>query len=140
MKKYMGLIMVALLSVVLFIGCGKSGGDTKLEEPQRLEVKIDYKDVKTIELYDLDQKKVREFSKEEHEKIVDYVNSSKTTNNPHIEMITGNIMKVTFNDNSELNFSSYGSETNCVVGGKYKGKDFNHHLISPEIAKILLEK
>lgn len=134
MRKYIIIVMIGVLSVMLFAGCTKSG---KLGTS---EINVDYKDVKAIELYDIDGKKISEFPKEEYSKIISYLNSSKISNDPHILMLTGSIMKIIFNDSSEISFSSYGSETNCVVSGKYKGKDFNYHLVSPEIAKILLGK
>lgn len=134
MRKYIRFIMMGLISVLLFAGCNN------LEKSESSEINVDYKDVKIIELYDIDGKKVRDISKDEYPKIIGYLNSSKISNDAHILMITGNVMKITFKDNSELNFSSYGSETNCVVSGKYKGKEFNYHLVSPEIAKLLLEK
>jgi len=134
MRRYIRVIMLGLLSVMLFVGCNKT------VKPGVSEINVDYKDVKSIELYDIEGKKVSELSKEEYPKIISYLNSSKISNDPHILMITGKIMKITFKDSSEISFNSYGSETNCVVSGKYKGKDFNYHLISPDIAKILLEK
>ena len=131
MRKYIRLMMLGLLSVMLFAGCIKSNA---------LKIKVDYKDVVAIELYDIEGKKVSELPKEEYGKIIGYLNTSKISNEAHILIITGKVMKITFNDNSQMNFSSYGSATNCVVSGTYKGKEFNYHLISEGIAKILLEK
>ena len=131
MINHMRFIMLGLLSVMLFAGCIKSNA---------LKIKVDYKDVTAIELYDIDGKKISEIPKEQYERIIGYLNSSKISNEEHILIITGKVMKITFNDNSQMNFSSYGSETNCVVSGTYKGKEFNYHLISEGIAKILLEK
>ena len=131
MRKYIRLMMLGLLSVMLFAECIKSNA---------LKIKVDYKDVKAIELYDIEGKKVSELPKEEYGKIIGYLNTSKISNEAHILIITGKVMKITFNDNSQMSFTSYGSGTNCVVSGTYKGKEFNYHLISERIAKILLEK
>jgi hypothetical protein len=131
MKKYLRFIILGLVSMLLFAGCTKSNA---------LKIKVDYKDVVAIELYDIDGKKVSEIPKEEYEKIIGYLNSSKISNEAHILIITGKVMKITFNDNSQMSFTSYGSATNCVVSGTYKGKEFNYHLISEGIAKTLLEK
>ena len=131
MRKYLRFIMLGLVSMMLFAGCIKSNA---------LKIKVDYKDVIAIELYDIDGKKVSEIPKEEYEKIIGYLNSSKISNEAHILIITGKVMKITFNDNSQMSFTSYGSGTNCVVSGTYKGKEFNYHLISEGIAKMLLEK
>lgn len=134
MGKYIKFIVMSLISVMLLSACAKS------VKTETSEINVDYKEVKTIELYDLDEKKIKEFSKDEYSKIIGYLNSSKISNDSYILMIVGKIMKITFNDSSEIRFSSYGSVTNCVVSGMYKNNNFNYHLISPEIAKILLEK
>jgi hypothetical protein len=60
--------------------------------------------------------------------------------NPYIEMIAGNVLKITTNDGYVLTFTSYGSKTNVIVNFEKDGDNRTFHLVAPVIAETLLRK
>lgn len=100
------------------------------------EKNIDLQNIKNIELYDLEGNLILTFEADEANSIIAAYNSSMIDDTGYIEMITGSRMVINFNDGKTINLTSYGSETHVVAGGE----NFSHHLISPALAKILLEK
>ena len=101
---------------------------------------ISPEDIKSIELYSLQQEKLKDYSRDEIEELAGYYNSSRITEQPFIQMIAGNMMVISFNNGGKINITSYGSKTNIVASGEVDSKYITYHLICPEIAKILLEK
>ncbi len=112
--------------------------DMRLVLPEAMEEKsISLADVKSIELLNLEgQPAGRKFSTEEISDLVKVYNAAVIDDIAYIEMIAGNRMVITFKDETIINITSYGSDTHIVASGE----NMNYHLISPEIAKILLEK
>ncbi len=148
MKRPIYLVAVAILSMSLFIGCAPSSGNTP-QPPQdtsgsRLilseamaQKNIKLEDVKSIELYDLDDKPVgKPFTDEDIKNIMIAYNESMIDDTSYIKMITGYRMIITLKNDKKVNLTSYGAEDRVVVGGD----DFSYHLISPELANILLNK
>lgn len=97
-------------------------------------------DVKSIELFSLTQVKLKDYNEQEIQKIVGYYNTGSISDTPMILMLAGNAMVITLKDGNKINFTSYGSQTNLVANREIKGVQTTHHLICPEIAKMLLEK
>jgi hypothetical protein len=146
MKRKFSTIIVVVVSGLMLFGCAQSKGDIA-DQPDPnsnpagivlagadQEKNISLEDVKTIELYDLDGKLVNgELNKEE---IVKAFNDSMIDDTSYIQMITGYRMVITLKDDGQINISSYGDETRVVA----MVRDTTYHLISPELAKILLGK
>jgi hypothetical protein len=93
-----------------------------------------------MELYDLDQVKLRDITGDEKDKIMQSFNEATIDQNPYIEMIAGNMLKVTMNDGYVITFTSYGSETNVIANFNKDGETRTFHLVAPVIAKTLLQK
>lgn len=103
-------------------------------------ITMDSNTVTKMELYNLEQVKVRDISGTEKDDIMKSFNEATIDQNPYIEMITGNILKVTTNDGYVLTFTSYGSETNVIVNFAKDGDNRSFHIVAPLIAKTLLGK
>lgn len=103
-------------------------------------VMMDSTTVKSMELFNLDQKKIKDFSGQEMDKIMNSFNEATLDQNPFIEMITGGMLKVTLTDGRIITFTSYGSKTNVVATFKTGEKYQTYHLVAPEIAQILIEE
>jgi hypothetical protein len=116
----------------------QGNSDTRLILPDAMEEKkINLENVKTIELYELDGKKLdTQFTSDEITNIVKAYNESIIDDTSYIEMITGKRMVIGFKDGKKINIISYGNAERVVASGE----NFNYHLISPELAKILLAK
>lgn len=146
MKRKISTIIVIVVSGLMLFGCAQNKGDIA-DQPDPnsnpagivlagadQQKNISSEDVKSIELYDLDGKLVSdELNKEE---IVKAFNDSMIDDTSYIQMITGYRMVVTLKDDGQINISSYGDETRVVA----MVRDTTYHLISPELAKILLDK
>mgnify|MGYP001234684713 CR=1 FL=1 len=101
---------------------------------------ISKKDIESVELYTLEDEKIKEFDEHEINKIVKSYNKAKETDELMIAMITGNTMVINLKEGGKIRFTSYGSETNVVANVQIKeGEGVTYHLICPEIAKILLK-
>jgi hypothetical protein len=103
-------------------------------------VTMDLNTVTKMELFNLDQVKLRDITGSEKDEIMKSFNEATLNQNPYIEMIAGNILKVTINDGTVLTFTSYGSETNVIVNFEKDGEVRTFHLVAPVIAKTLLSK
>jgi hypothetical protein len=103
-------------------------------------VTMDSTTVAKMELYDLDQVKLRDITGDEKDKIMQSFNEATIDQNPYIEMIAGNMLKVTLNDGYVITFTSYGSETNVIANFNKDGETRTFHLVAPVIAKMLLQK
>lgn len=103
-------------------------------------ITMDATTVTRMELFGLDQVKIRDVTGTEEEAIMKSFNEATLDQNPYIEMIAGSILKVTTNDGYVLTFTSYGSETNVIVSFEKDGEKRTFHLIAPVIAKMLLNK
>jgi hypothetical protein len=103
-------------------------------------VTMDSTTVANMELYDLDQVKLRDLNSIEKEEIMKAFNEATIDQNPYILMIAGNILKVTTNDGYIISFTSYGSETNVIANFEKDGENRSFHLVAPAIAKLLLHK
>ena len=103
-------------------------------------VTLDLNTVTNMELLNLDQVKLRDIIGNEKDQIMQSFNEATIDPNSYIKMIAGNILKVTTNDGYLITFTSYGSETNVIANFEKGGINTTHHLISPVIAKTLLQK
>jgi hypothetical protein len=103
-------------------------------------ITMDSDTVTKMELYTLDQVKIRDITGTEQDSIMKSFNEATLDPNPYIEMIAGSILKVTNNDGYLLTFTSYGSETNVIVSFAKDGDTRTFHLVAPVIAKTLLNK
>lgn len=101
-------------------------------------VTMDNTTVSKMELFNLDQVKIRDITETDKEKIIKSFNEATIDSNMYVEMITGNVLKVTMNNGYVLTFTSYGSNTNVIVKFEKDGDSRTFHLVAPDIAKILL--
>ncbi len=95
--------------------------------------------VTKMELFNLDQLKLKDITGSEKDDIMKSFNEATLDQNSYIKMIAGNILKVTINDGYILTFTSYGSDTNVIVNFEKEGDTRTFHLIAPVIAKMLLK-
>ncbi len=100
-------------------------------------VTLDINTVKTMELYDLNQVKLRDIVGSEKDEIMQSFNNATIDLNPYIRMIAGKILKVTTTDGYLMTFSSYGSETNVIASLEKNGVAKSYHLLAPGIAKYI---
>lgn len=101
-------------------------------------ITMDSSTVTKMELYNLDQVKLRDITGTEKDDIMKSFNEATINPNPYIKMIAGNVLKVTINDGYVLTFTSYGSDTNVIVNFEKDGEARTFHLTAPVIAKTLL--
>jgi len=102
-------------------------------------ITMDASTVTKMELFTLDQVKVKDMIGIEKEDIMKSFNEATIDPNSYIEMITGNTLTVTTNDGYVLTFTSYGSDTNVIVVFEKDGEARSFHLVAPVIAKALLK-
>lgn len=91
-----------------------------------------------MELYNLQQEKLKTFNREEMEKIIGQLNSGQTYLGAHIMMLAGNNIKITFNDNTSAQLTSYGSQDHVILAGQIGQENVSYCIICPEVGKILL--
>ena len=148
MRKIGVYALILTLSVGVLAGCTSSGSTPKnspedissinlnIDEAMK-EKEIKLEDVKSIELFDLDNKAIdKSFGEDEIKDIITAYNASMITHDSYIMMISGKQMRITLKDDTMINIHSYGSPTHVVASGE----NISYHLNSPEIAKILLDK
>lgn len=102
-------------------------------------ITMDASTIKTMVLYNLDNVKIRDITGTEKDDIMKSFNEATIDQNSYIEMIAGNILKVTTNDGYEVTFTSYGSKTNVIAGITKDGETRTFHLVAPVIAETLLK-
>lgn len=102
-------------------------------------ITMDTSTVTKMELFTLDQVKVKDVIGLEKDDIMKSFNEATIDQNSYIEMITGNILKVTTSDGHVLTFTSYGSDTNVIVNFEKDGESRSFHLVAPVIAQTLLK-
>jgi hypothetical protein len=100
-------------------------------------VTLDISTVKSMELYDLNQVKLRDIIGTEKDEIMQSFNTSTVDPNPYIKMIAGKILKVTTTDGYQMTFSSYGSTSNVIASLEKDGVAKAYHLLAPGIAKYI---
>jgi hypothetical protein len=100
-------------------------------------VTLDINTVKSMELYDLNQVKLRDIIGTEKDEIMQSFNMATIDPNPYIKMIAGKILKVTTTDGYLMTFSSYGSTTNVIASLEKAGVSKAYHLLAPGIAKYI---
>lgn len=101
------------------------------------EIKIE--DIKSIELLNMMEEKIKEYDEFERLQIINNLNNSKIDDSMYIMVIVGNTMAINLKDDSSIRITSYGSDTNIIASGELDGEPYMYHLICPEIAKMLLE-
>lgn len=101
-------------------------------------ITMDSSTVTQMELFNLDQVKLRDITGAEKEDIMKSFNEAVLDPNPYVKMIAGNVLKVTTTDGYIVTFTSYGSETNAIVSLEKDGEARSFHIIAPFIAKTLL--
>jgi len=99
---------------------------------------ISSKDVKSAELYNLENEKLRDLAKDELENVIESFNNSIISNDPYILMLAGNTLSISLNDGSKISFTSYGSKTNVIATIIKNDINNSYHIVCPEIAAILL--
>jgi len=144
----MKILTVFISSLVLF-GCAQSTVDN-IGNPNTdgnlagivlagadEQKNINFEDVKSIELYDVEGNPLERLYKEDYKKdIVAAWNASWIDDTSYIEMIAGNKMVITLKDDNTINIISYGNKDRIVA----TMNDTTYHLGCPEIGEILLGK
>jgi hypothetical protein len=102
-------------------------------------VTLDLTTVTKMELYNLDQVKLRDITGVEKDEIMQAFNNATVDFNPYIKMIAGKILKVATTDGYLITFSSYGSETNVIASLEKNGVAKSFHLLAPGIAKYIFK-
>ncbi|MDF2845279.1 MAG: hypothetical protein K0R00_3705 [Herbinix sp.] len=114
-------------------------GDIRDLSKEKLPV-LDLSTITKMELFSLEQVKVRDLIDKEKETIMQAFNGATIDTNFYIEMITGNTLKITTTAGYTITFTSYGSESNVVATIAYNNDTRTFHLVAPAIAKLLLQK
>lgn len=100
---------------------------------------ISLDDVSDIALFNLMDEKIKTYAREEYPALIEAFNNAKIDDSFYIMLITGNKLVISLEDGTAIQMTSYGSETNIVaLMSKPDGEASSWHLVSPEIAKILL--
>lgn len=102
-------------------------------------VTMDSTTVKSMELYSIDQEKLRACSEAELSAVMESFNQATIDQNFYIQMIAGRVLKVSLNDGREISFTSYGSKTNVVASFQLGAEATTYHLVAPAIAELLLQ-
>ena len=102
-------------------------------------VTLDNSNVTKMELYDLNQVKLKDITGSEKEEIMQAFRDAIIDYNPSIKMIAGKILKITTSDGYLITFSSYGSTTNIIASLDKGGVAKSYHLLSPGIAKYIYQ-
>ncbi len=92
------------------------------------------------ELLSLDQVKLRDLTVTEKANIMKSFNEATIDPNMYVQMIAGNVLKVTTKDGAIITFTSYGSKTNCVATITIGNTSSTYHIVAPAIAELLLEQ
>ncbi len=101
-------------------------------------VTMDSTTVSKMELYSLDNVKIKDITGSDSKAIMASFTESIIDPNPYVKMIAGNVLKVTMKDGYILTFTSYGSKTNVIVNFVKDDDARTYHLVAPAIAEILL--
>lgn len=102
-------------------------------------ITMDSSTVTKMELFTIDQVKLRDITGAEKDDIMKSFNEATLDPNGYVKMIAGSVLKVTTNDGYVVTFTSYGSETNVIINFEKDGESRTFHLVAPVIAKILLK-
>jgi len=92
-------------------------------------VTLDSTTVAKMELYNLEQVKLRDITDNEKNDIMKAFNEATIDQNSYIEIITGNVLKVTTTDGYIITFTSYGSQTNVIANIAKDGDVRTFHLM-----------
>ncbi|SCZ01767.1 stalk domain-containing protein [Alkaliphilus peptidifermentans] len=110
-------------------------GESLLE----MEKGISIESIKDMKLYSLMQEEIKEFSQDEIVEIINHLNTGATYNGAYITMLAGNSIKITLEDEGELQLTSFGSKDYVIVSGALNGEFVSYCIISPEVGSILLD-
>lgn len=110
-------------------------GDSLNEMGKAIPIEL----VEEMKLYSLFDEELKTFSKEETEKIIEILNTSKTYTGAHDEMLAGNNIKIKLKDGTIVTVTSYGNENHVVLSGEVNGEYVGGCIIAPEVGKILLD-
>ena len=102
-------------------------------------VTMDATTVTRMELYNLEQVKLRDLNQLEKDSVIIAFNEATIDQNSYIEMITGNLLKVTLTDGYVVTFTSYGSKSNVIANFMKDQDQRTFHLLAPAIASLLLQ-
>ncbi len=103
-------------------------------------ITLDLVTVSKMELFSLDEVKLRDLTKREIEMVIQAFNEATLDHNGYIKMIAGNILRVTTTDGYIISFSSYGSETNVIANIAKDDDVRTFHLVAPKVAELLLKR
>ena len=147
MKTKLLKMCTILLTTALLFGCSPTNNspEAPAEQPDNNAAgailagadqakNINAEDVVSIELYDLEDKEVEK--ELDTQAIVEAFNKSSIDDTAYIAMITGYRMVISLKDNTTISLSSYGDDSRVVAATE----NASYHLISPELAEILLDK
>lgn len=115
-------------------------GDVVDETAKEKWITMDATTVSKMELYNLTQVKLRDLIQLEKDTVIKAFNQATIDQSSYIEMITGNLLRVTLYDGYVVIFTSYGSQTNVIANITKDGDNTTFHLVAPDIAKLLLRK
>lgn len=130
-------ILIRIDSSAVETVAGEVRGAEKPSQDQFIAMAVDM--ISTMELFDLNDEKVRDVTAAERDRIIKSLTDVVIDDNPYILMITGNILKVTLQDGTIIRFTSYGSDTNVIATFEAAEEQGTYHLVAPVIAKILLD-
>lgn len=82
-------------------------------------VTMDATTVTKMELYNIGQVKLRDLTPLEKDTVIKAFNETTFDQNAYIEMITGNLLRVSLSDGYVVTFTSYGSQTNVIANFYY---------------------
>lgn len=102
-------------------------------------VTMDDTTVTKMELFNLNDAKIRDLTKLEKKYVMKAFNEATIDTNMYVQMIAGNILKVTMKDGDVLTFTSYGSKTNVIVAYEKGSESMSYHIVAPDIAEVLLD-
>lgn len=102
-------------------------------------VTMDHTTVSKMELFNLNDEKIRDLTKLEKKYIMKTFNEATIDTNMYVQMIAGNVLKVTMKDGDVLTFTSYGSKTNVIVVYEKGSESMSYHIVAPDIAELLLD-
>lgn len=134
MKKIV-ILLITLLMIISTFAC--TIDKTKNISKDKLNVD----EIESIGLYSLDGELLLEIKTEQYQEIANSFNNAKVDNSSYIEMIIEPTILIKLNDGKHIFIHSYGSETNIVATIKDENDQVlsSEHLITPEIAKIIID-
>lgn len=83
---------------------------------------------------------IKTFTSGEVKELIGHLNTGSTYNGAYITLLTGNSIKITFENNDTLQLTSYGFEDHVILSGEINKEFMSYCIVSPEVGKILLSQ